>query len=218
MGEDKNSGAEGEGKERVSGAQSDQGRGCAWCGAQRPLDLPGVVLWTQTQAAAARMAGAGQACARVLCTHKLRFCHTTTNNNTGSRLSLRAPAPSPLPRTTCTPCRHAQQEQQSPTAVAHSPALPAAVHCQKLDQHWLAPVPASGLFMHTLSLLAHGTVTYRPAAASSMSDHTVFHMAGPLTGLLPASASPAASPAAAANSSRIALHHVSLLQHVPQPQ
>lgn len=47
--------------------------------------------------------------------------------------------------------------------LCHSPALPAAVHCQKLDQHWLAPVPASGLFMQTLSLLAHGTVTYSPA-------------------------------------------------------
>lgn len=113
------------------------------------------------------------------------------------------------------------------TAQAHHlvyiPALPAAVHCQKLFQHWLAPVAASGLRTQVFNLPMHGTETYRPAAHASQTDQmddnidntakVVVLLAMPWV-----RHSPAAKAAAAARRSRMLVHHVTLPQHVLHPQ
>lgn len=98
------------------------------------------------------------------------------------------------------------------------PNFPAAVHCQKLLQHWLTPVLASGLRIHLFKVPIQGTDTYSPADMHGRvsPQNQLMNMCAFRCNQL--QSSPAARPAAPAKSRRIVLHHVSFEQQVPHPQ
>lgn len=136
-----------------------------------------------------------------------------------------SPAQAPMP---CPSPRHEQTQQcavESPTpnirpvkAALIIPNFPDAVHCQKLLQHWLAPVLASGLRIHLFKVPIQGTDTYSPADMHGRvgPQNQVINMCAFRRNQL--QSSPAARPAAPAKSKRMVLHHVSFEQHVPHPQ